>query len=310
MSEIAYHIPEQTQIVDTITYPVKSLRGISQPNGVTLTDNGLEGDRMFMLAGTAVDEEGIAPRLTLREHPELAQIATQQTPEGIQLSADGLGKLVLPHNIEEGDPRRVRSWGGPVTGVHISSEIDAWLGDFLQRDDVQILAVPDSARRTLAREDQNKHAYEFTGRATDGYPLHVISLASLRRLNEVRAAKGMATLGAGHFRANVIIDGENLAPFEEDASKGFWVENGNTGVDLVALRACERCVTVEADPATGKKYGNVLRSIAMMREGRSAGSKLVFGTWAAPECSGVASTVAPGQLVSLFTHAAGDADIS
>lgn len=121
-----YRVPEQTQIVDTLTYPVKSLRGVSQPEGVTITENGLEDDRIFTLAGTALNEDGIAPRLTLREHPELAQITTEYKQEGIALSAQNVGELILPRDIEGGKSVRVKSWGGPVTGLPVSPDNGLW----------------------------------------------------------------------------------------------------------------------------------------------------------------------------------------
>lgn len=301
MTEAMYEIPGQTQVVDTITYPVKSLRGASQPEGVTITENGLEDDRIFTLAGTAINDEGIAPRLTLREHPELAQIMTQYTPEGVVLRAQGIGKLLLPYGVEEGKPVSVKSWGGPVTGLHVSSEADEWLGGFLKRDNVQILAVPDRNRRTLAEEEQNEQAHEFTGRATDGYPLHVISLASLRRLNKVRIEKSLEPVSADHFRANIVIDGEYLAPFAEDSLHDLLVETESSVAKLISIRACERCVTVEANPVTGQKHGNVLRSIGSLHTERNISSKLAFGTWAAPDRSSVGSVIAPGQLVTSST---------
>ncbi len=298
MTEAMYRVPEQTQVVETVTYPVKSLRGVSQPEGVTITENGLEDDRIFTLAGTDVNGEGIAPRLTLREHPELAQIMTQYAPEGVLLGAEGIGRLLLPYSIEEGEPVRVKSWGGPVTGLPVSQEANEWLGAFLKRDDVQILAVPDRNRRTLAEEEQNKQAHEFTGRATDGYPLHVISLASLRRLNKTRVHAGFAPVSAGHFRANIVIDGEYLAPFAEDSLPDLLVEGNDSVAKLISIRACERCVTVEADPVTGQKHGNVLRSIGSLHTDRTANPKLAFGTWAAPDRSSVGSIIMPGQRVT------------
>ena len=294
----AYQIPEQTQVVDTIIYPVKSLKGIHQPEGVTTTENGLENDRIFTLAGTALNDEGIAPRLTLREHPELTQITTHYTPEGVMLGAHGIGELLLPFSVETRAPIRVKSWGGPVAGVPVSPEANEWLGNFLKRDDVQILAVPDSSRRHLAKEEQNAQMHEFTGRATDGYPLHVISLASLRRLNEVRAEAGLVEIGAEQFRANIIIDGKNLAPFAEDDSDSFRIKDSDGTIKLISIRACERCVTVEADPQTGQKHGSVLRSLGMLRSERRNGSKLIFGTWAAPDQRSIGNTISPGQLIT------------
>ena len=297
MSEARYSIPEHGQIVDVQTYPVKSLPGASRTDGVRITENGLENDRIFTMAGTVVGENGTAPRLTLREHPELTQITTGYTNEGVTLTAEGMDTLVLPCGVDGGDVVTVKSWGGAVAGLHVAAEADEWLGDFLKRNDVQILAVPDSNRRTLAEAEKDSRATEYTGRATDGYPLHVVSLASLRRLNEVRAQSGLAAIAIEHFRANIVIDGLDLPPFAEDELSAMKFEDGADAVDIIAIRACERCVTVEADPATGRKLGNVLKSLGTLQPERTTSAKLVFGVWAAPSLLSVGGIIKAGQLL-------------
>jgi uncharacterized protein YcbX len=298
MMEVASRIPDRTQVVGVMTYPVKSLAGVFWPEGVCLTENGLEGDRLFTLAGMAPEGSDLAPRLTLREHPKLAQIATKYTDAGILLTAERVGGLLLPYDIEEGEEVQVKSYGGPVTGVHVSPDANKWLGDFLGRDDVQILAVPDSHRRVIAEAERQPQVPEFTGRATDGYPLHVVSLASLRRLNEARKALGMSDdLSIANFRANIIIDGEDLAPFAEDELAGIRLEDDKGIIDIMVIRACERCRTVQAKPGTGEKLGNVLKSLISLHPERSTAAKLVFGVWAAPSLESVGGIVRTGQLV-------------
>lgn len=297
MNELLDAAPLQNQVVSTITYPVKSLPGVLQPDGVEITWNGLAGDRNFTLAGTTKGKEGVAPRLTLREHPELAQIATGYASEGVMLTAEGVDTLILPYNVPEGDNVSVKSWGGPVTGRHVSGEANAWLGDFLKRKDVQILAVPDSPRRVLADHEKNERATAFAGRATDGYPMHAVFMPSLRRLNKRREELELEPIDIGHFRPNLVLDGQDLPPFAEDSLPGMRLEDDLTSIDIVAIRPCERCVTVEADPATGKKLGNVLKTLGTLQPERATTAKLVFGIWAAPDKLSVGGIIRVGQLL-------------
>jgi len=298
VNETLYLPPDASQIISVVTYPVKSLPGVLRLGGAKVTENGLEGDRIFTLAGIAPSTDAIAPRLTLREQPELARIATAYTTEGVTLTAEGVGTLLLPYGVEEGDKVRVKSWGGEVTGVHINKDADDWLGTFLKRNDVQILAVPDSCRRTLAPDEKNEAAPEFTGRATDGYPLHIVSLASLRRLNEVRGQLGLAAIGIERFRANIIIDGVDLLPFAEDTMAGMRFEDDASVVDALTIEECKRCATVEADPDTGEREGDVLKSLAALEPERNTKAKLVFGAWAAPSKISVGGILRAGQLLS------------
>lgn len=301
MSEAYSGIPELAGVVDVRTYPVKSLPGVSRPDGVRITDNGLEYDRILTLAGTVVGENGVAPRLTLREHPELARIIVGSTDTGVTLAAEGMDMLVLPYEVDGGEPVAVKSWGGAVTGLHVSTAADEWLGSYLGRDDVQILAVPDSNRRVMEETERNSQATEFAGRATDGYPLHIVSLPSLRRLNEARAQSGLADISIDRFRANIILDGPDLPPFAEDKLSAMRFEDATGTVDIIAIRACVRCVSVEADPTTGGKLGNVLKSLGTLQPERTTPEKLVFGVWAAPSLVSVGGIIRAGQLLKPLT---------
>ncbi len=297
MSQLSEKAPNTIRIDSLITYPVKSLQGVPRTEA-KLTENGLEGDRVFTLARKAMRGD-IAARLTLREHPELTQITTTCEENGVLLTAPSGDSLFLPYGINEGESVNVRSWGGSVSGLRVSSEADAWLSDFVEEDS-QILAVPDSHRRTIAKEEQQTQATTFTGRATDGYPLHIASMASLQRLNEIRAQKDLPPVGIDHFRANIIITGDDLEPFAEDTWAGMETIGRDRAIKIMSIRACERCVVVEITPATGEKRQDVLKTLTSLQAERSAETKSVFGVWAAPSLISVGEVLHPGQQVRPF----------
>lgn len=283
-------------VAEVVTYPVKSLPGVIHPEGIAITENGLVDDRLFTLTGALDSEEVVAPRLTLRECPELARIETAYVDCGIELKAANHEPLVLSTDIATGRSVEVKSWGGNVTGIHAGHEASDWLSSVVGQE-AHILAVPDSHRRTLNPGEQNPDAPTFTGRGTDGYPLHVVSLASLRRFNEVRAEHGLEPVGIEAFRANIVIDGESLEPFTEDKWDRMRLEGeGLSPVDIIALRACARCKTIEVNPETGNRDGRMLKTLAELRAERNQ-QELVFGVWAAPSSLSVGGIIKAGQSV-------------
>ncbi|HSW91727.1 MAG TPA: MOSC N-terminal beta barrel domain-containing protein [Candidatus Saccharimonadales bacterium] len=287
--------PINAYITEVITYPVKSLPGVSRAEGVRITENGLEGDRMFTLARKAKMGD-LASRLTLREYPRLSQITTEYVDGGVKLATPAGDQLLLPRDVSDGKLVQVKSWGGEVSGLHIGDEADAWLSDYVEND-AQILAVSDGHRRTMAADERQAEATPYTGRATDGYPLHIASLASLDRLNTFRAEQGLDAVSIDQFRANIILDGEGLEPFAEDEWSGVELEGRDRQVRILGIRACERCVTVEVNPSTGERRGDVLKSLNGMQSERSTTAKLVFGTWAAPSLTSVGEVIQRGQSI-------------
>jgi|GEM_PF-5574238 len=288
--------PIEARIIDVVTYPVKSLPGISRHEGVLITENGLQGDRVFTMARMGKLGE-VASRLTLREYPQLALLTTAYANGGVELAAPDGNQLWLPDSAE-GDRVQVKSWGGVVDGVHVSQEANAWLSDYLHTS-AQFLSVPDDHRRTMAEDEQRDAATIYTGRATDGYPLHIASLASLRRLNAFRQEQGLDALGIEQFRANIIIDGEHLEPFVEDAMKNMLLQGRERQVRILSIKACERCVTVEVNPATGMKHGNVLASLRSTQSEHPTDGKIVFGTWAAPSITSVGEVIQRDQSIHI-----------
>lgn len=290
----------QVTIDSVVTYPVKSLQGIR--GEARITDNGLEGDRMFMMASKVV-VGGVAARLTLREHPELAQITTECVENGVLLTRPDGDSLVLPFGVDDGEYVEAKLWHGPdkgsVGGLRISDDTDAWLSDFVG-EEAQVLAVPDRHRRTMIESKQQADTTMFTGRATDGYPLHIASLASLRRLNESRAENGLPSIGIEHFRANIILDGDSLEPFAEDEWAGIELEGRDRMIRIMSIRACERCVTVEATPFTGEKRRDVLKSLSGLKTERGTSDKLIFGTWAAPSLASVGEVIRENESFTPF----------
>jgi len=139
----------------------------------------------------------------------------------------------------------------------------------------------------------------------DGYPVLLASEASLRDLNH-RIVTRAATLtsedrnekdpfiGLEHpmtrFRPNIVVDGKNLAAWEEDSWVIFAVrqrtKNDNAFQPLLlrGLKRCARCMVTTTDQQTGfRGTGDCeerepLATLSTFRKTVSAGGGLMFGT--------------------------------
>jgi hypothetical protein len=117
-----------------------------------------------------------------------------------------------------------------------------WASDFLGRE-VRLVRFHPEARRPSSREWTGE--VEALTRFTDGYPLLVVSRASLDDLN----SRLQEPLPIERFRPNVVLDG--LPPYGED-SLGDLVADG---LRLRVVKPCTRCVITTTDQATGTVCG-------------------------------------------------------
>jgi hypothetical protein len=221
-------------IARLFTYPVKSCRGIEH-RSARLTSAGLEHDRewMFVTPGGRF--------LTQRELPALARVVVQVGDETLRLSADGAGgvKVALDWN---GPSREVTVWDDRVAAIDQGDAVADWASGLLGRE-VRLVRFDAAARRPSSREWTG--AVEALTRFTDGYPLLVVSRASLDDLN----SRLQDPLPVDRFRPNLVLDG--LPPYGEDVLGDLVAD----GVRLRVVKPCTRCVITTTDQATGTAQG-------------------------------------------------------
>lgn len=216
-------------------YPVKSAAGIACDTAV-LTGSGLAHDREWML----VDAAGRF--ITQREAPQLALLRVQIAAGALQLStpAGEAAPLALDH---EGDTLEVQVWGSRCRAFDAGAPHAALLSDWLGKP-VRLVRF-DPAHRRLSNPDWTA-GREVPTRFTDGYPLLVLSQASIDGL----ALRVGRPLPVERFRPNILIGGVE-AHAEDEASRL------RTGEAVFALtKACTRCVITTVDPANGRKDGD------------------------------------------------------
>jgi uncharacterized protein YcbX len=257
-------------------YPVKSCAGISLL-ATPLTETGLEWDRAWMV----VDAKGQA--ITQRELPAMALIQTRLRLSDIQLKAPGMLGLHLSMNEVE-EPMAVQVWGDAVPAYDMGVLASQWLGDFLgqtprgkamlqQRGPFHLVRFDPDHRRESdpAWTGQTQALNQFS----DGFPLLVVSEASLAELNRRLTEAGQATVGMERFRPNLVLSG--LAAHEEDEIRSLTIDVGGRCVTLQLVKPCGRCSIPDVNPQTGEPDDGVNRVLASYRRDAGLKGAVTFG---------------------------------
>jgi len=221
-------------LTDLHVYPIKSCRGIAL-DSARIVSTGLVDDRHWML---------VRPNgrfITQREYPRMALIGTALNADGLSLSAPGMPALDVPRN-GGGESRAVTVWKFDGRGIDCGDDAAAWASRFLETP-LRLVMFDVSVPRVCSPEwtGETRAVTEFS----DGYPILVISRASLAELNS-RLPKA---LPMERFRPNVVIDG--VGPFDEDR-----IHELRAGpVTLRIVKPCTRCAITTTDQQRGAVDG-------------------------------------------------------
>jgi uncharacterized protein len=283
----ASDLPASDLRVTALTlYPVKGLRGISV-QGRSVGPMGLDGDRRWMV----VDAEGTF--LSQRSHPAMALVGTAfvdaggvgatSDPRGraslrLRLTSEGRAPVEVPADPTSAEPGgapppesgidtlSATIWGHPFEALAPSPEADAWLSDFLG-EPVRLVYQPDAAVRPTDPTFAPGHRVSLA----DGYPVLVISEASLAELNR----RLPEPVSMARFRPNVVVAGP-CAPHAEDR----WRRLRIGAVAMAGVKRCARCSVTTVDPATAERGLEPLKTLATYR---AEAGKVWFGQNLVPE---------------------------
>jgi len=224
-------------------YPVKSCAGVQVQEAI-LTETGLEFDRAWMV----VDEHGSF--LTQRELPRMALIQPQLKYHDMVLRAPGM--LALHIALEQvQEPVRVKIWNDEVKAYDMGPIAAQWFSDFLGVKARLVRFDPEEKR---ASSLQWTGDVEALNQFSDGYPVLVLSEASLAGLNEKLQAAGGTIIGMARFRPNIVlgdVPGDTgLAPHDEDRLDLLEIVTDQGVVQLKPVKPCPRCPIPNIDPAT------------------------------------------------------------
>ena len=279
-----------TAVVSALyVYPVKSCAGV-QVREAILTETGLEFDRAWMV----VDAQNRF--LTQRELPRMALIQPQLKTYEMVLRAPGMLALHVALDQVEG-PVRVRVWDDEVAAYDMGPVAAQWFSDFLGVPARLVRFDPEHRRvSSLKWTDGALALNQFS----DGYPVLVLSEASLDQFNEKLAAQGVAAVGIERFRPNIVLgnpaDGLALAPHDEDRLDVLHIATEQGAVRLKPVKPCPRCPIPNIDPATAASSPEVGDMLQRYRQDARVNGAVTFGMNAIV-LQGVDHVIKVGQTV-------------
>ncbi|WP_429191216.1 MOSC N-terminal beta barrel domain-containing protein [Aeromonas veronii] len=233
-------------------YPIKSTAGMPLARA-RVTEEGLAGDRRYMV----VKPDGTF--ITARTHPQLQQVVATPIEGGLQLRYPGFEPLTLQEVDFSRAPQATGVWSDRFTALHTDPKADGWLSR-VAGETVQLLWLGETSDRF---REKTGTRVSFA----DGYPLLLISQASLEDLN----LRSDALHQMSQFRTNLVAS--NTQPFEEDS----WVRIRIGEVEFQVAKPCSRCImtTVEAGTDRFNALKEPLATLTRYRRGEDG--EVYFG---------------------------------
>ncbi|KXS33169.1 MAG: Fe-S protein [Candidatus Gallionella acididurans] len=286
------------QISRLFVHPVKSCAGVEVREAL-LTETGLELDRAWMV----VDARGVF--VTQREQPRLALVRPHIEPDELVLNAPGMQDL----HIARGGVNKtisVKLWDDEVPAFDMGDEAALWFTDFLAmsagasqasrayRPHAYRLVRFDPAHRRASNPDWTGGVQAFN-LFSDGYPLLVLSDASLAELNQRLLAAGHASVGIERFRPNIVLSG--LHAHDEDRLGVMHVQASTEEVLLKPVKPSPRCPIPNVDPQTATISPEVGDTLQSYRQDARVEGAVTFGMNTIV-LQGVGATLQVGQTVT------------
>ncbi len=224
-------------------YPVKSFAQISLDSAI-VDRFGLSQDRRWMV----IDENG--QFITQRQYPKMCLVQQVLIEQGIQLSVPGMSDLIVSES-SHAMRRKATVWGDDCSALDSGDDAANWISRFLGIT-CRLVFFPENEFRqvdlTYAQEgDQTAFS--------DGFPLLLISQASLDDLNE----RLEQPIEMARFRPNLVVNGCDA--FAEDGWKRLRIGS----VTFRVVKPCSRCVIPCIDPLTGERGKEPLHALSRYR---------------------------------------------
>ncbi|WP_318495207.1 hybrid-cluster NAD(P)-dependent oxidoreductase [Photobacterium leiognathi] len=223
-------------------FPVKSIAGISQSQA-WVEKQGMAFDRRFMVAKPSGD------MVTARKYPQMVKVKAALLADGLVLSYGDKSHLSLKYKDFLMQDASSTVWADTFIAYTTTEQANAWFSDIIG-EPVQLLFTGEQSNRVRPKIQQN---VSFA----DGYPLLVISEASLQALNE-RSSEHHTM---DQFRTNLVVS--NTEAFAEDGWKRIRIGE----VEFEAVKPCARCILTTIDPksATFSEHKEPLVTMAKFR---------------------------------------------
>ncbi|MFT5756341.1 MAG: hypothetical protein ACI9LM_001058 [Alteromonadaceae bacterium] len=212
-------------------YPIKSTAGIHLSTS-WVDALGLSFDRRFVVS----DNQG--QFFTARTEPTLCLIQANITATGLVLTAPNMPQLIINYDTFSKAYQPITVWNDTIDGQQCAKEHNRWFSQYLNKS-CQLLYFGEKSQR-LVKESNNSVSF------ADGYPLLLISQASLTDLNQRSSTNDV--LEMSRFRPNIVVG--HCLPFAEDS----WQHIRIGEVEFELSKPCSRCVFTTLNPLTGEKH--------------------------------------------------------
>lgn len=257
--------PDDLLVSHLYLHPIKSCAGIAVDEAL-LIETGFEHDHAWMV----VDADGAF--VTQRALPRMALVKPTLRASDVVLRAPGMLALHLLLDTVEA-PCRVTVWQDTVAAYDMGDLAAQWFSDFLGKR-VRLVRF-DAAERRLCNK-QWTGEFEAETAFADGFPLLVISTASLVELNRRLLAAGHDAVAMQRFRPNLVLDGVQDA-HGEDFIDELTIESPDGPVLLKLVKPCGRCTIPDIDTASAMQGHKVADTLAGYRAEPRIGGALAFG---------------------------------
>tara|TARA_R110002012_G_scaffold40596_5_gene111797 strand:- start:15002 stop:16210 length:1209 start_codon:yes stop_codon:yes gene_type:complete len=221
----------QATLKNIIIYPIKSSAGIELSNS-WVEEFGLAFDRRFVVASP--DGEFF----TARTQPSLCLLQANLTATGMIITAPKMPALVIDYNLLSLNYVDVQVWNDTISAQQCEDAINQWFSRYLQKP-CQLLFFGTESQRFV----KNKNSQ--VGFA-DGYPLLLISQASLDHLNS-QYPPNARSIPMSQFRPNIVVS--DCDAFTEDT----WQKIRIGEVEFEVTKPCTRCIFTTINPENAVK---------------------------------------------------------
>ena len=284
----------QATIARLFVYPIKSCAGVELREAL-ITETGFDLDRAWMV----VDEQGVF--VTQRESPRMALIRPQIKTDEVVLRAPGMLALHLKIDTVE-HVTRVEVWDDTVNAFDMGPLAAQWFSDFLSPAPPGQIRLSQPYRLVRFDPEQRRLSklawtagVEAPNQFSDGFPLLVISTASLEGLNKRLLAAGRQAVGIERFRPNIVLSG--MDEHDEDRAGDLHITTDEGAVQLRPVKPCPRCPIPNIDPLTALCSADVGDTLQAYRQNPHLGGAVTFGVNAIV-VDGVDRLLRLGQRVS------------
>jgi uncharacterized protein YcbX len=253
-------------------YPIKSCAGIALQSAM-LTETGLSFATVHDREWMVIDSNG--QFLTQREYPKMALIRPSLADGKLMLQAIGALPLEIPLARTERAKLKtiqVQVWDDNLLACDEGESSAAWFSAILGIACRLVRFHPSAIRVANNQWTENKNVLTLF---SDGYPLLLISEASLADLNQKLALLGLASVPMNRFRPNIVIDG--IEAFEEDYAESLTIAKLDQAICLRPIKPCPRCPMPAVDQLTALVGDNPVDVLQTYRANAMMDGAVTFG---------------------------------